>query len=65
MSCNMMHLLMLGDRIRQEENEALQQLVLDMAANKKDARQRVAGLRQKFNDLVSEVRANHCRIKQA
>ena len=60
MSRNLMHLLLPRAYLWQEENEALQRLVLEMAANKKDARQRVAGLRQKFNDLVNEVRVFHC-----
>ena len=60
MSRDKLHLLMPRHVSLQEENEALQRLVLEMAANKKDARQRVAGLRQKFNDLVSEVRAIYC-----
>ena len=39
----------------QAENEALQKLVLEVAANKKEAKQRVAGLRDKYEDLVSQV----------
>ena len=39
----------------QEENEALQQLVLEVAANKKAARERIASLKQDYNDLLNEA----------
>lgn len=39
----------------QEENEALQQLVLEVAANKKAAREKIASLKQDYNELLKEV----------
>ena len=40
----------------QAENEALQQLVLDVAQNKQEAQRKVAGLKQKYGNLLSKVR---------
>ena len=40
----------------QEENEALQQLVLEVAANKKAAREKIASLKQDYNELLKEVK---------
>lgn len=40
----------------QAENEALQQLVLDVAQNKWDAQRRVAGLKQKYSNLLAKVK---------
>ena len=39
----------------QEENEALQQLVLEVASNKRFAREKIASLKQDYNDLIKEV----------
>ena len=39
----------------QEENEALQQLVLEVAANKKIAREKIASLKQDYNEMLREV----------
>ena len=40
----------------QAENEALQQLVLDVAHNKQEAQRRVAGLKQKYGNLLAKVK---------
>ena len=40
----------------QEENQALQQMVVDLAANKREAKERLAGLKEDYNHLISEVR---------
>lgn len=39
----------------QEENEALQQLVMEITGDESDAQQKIAGLRDRYNDLVNEV----------
>ena len=39
----------------QAENEALQQLVLEVAQNKQEAQRRVAGLKQKYSNLLAKV----------
>lgn len=39
----------------QAENEALQQLVLDVAQNKQEAQRKVAGLKQKYGSLLAKV----------
>lgn len=39
----------------QAENEALQQLVLEVAQNKQDAHRRVASLRDKYSALLAKV----------
>lgn len=39
----------------QAENEALQQLVLDVAQNKQEAQRKVAGLKQKYSNLLAKV----------
>lgn len=39
----------------QAENEALQQLVLDVAHNKQEAQRKVAGLQHKYGNLLSKV----------
>lgn len=40
----------------QAENEALQQLVLDVAQNKQEAQRKVAGLKQKYGNLLAKVK---------
>lgn len=40
----------------QEENEALQKLVLELAGNNSEARSRASGLRERYTDLLHEVR---------
>jgi hypothetical protein len=40
----------------QAENEALQQLVLEVAHNKQEAQRKVAGLKQKYSNLLAKVR---------
>ena len=40
----------------QEENQALQQMVVELAANKREAKERLAGLKEDYNHLISEVR---------
>ena len=42
--------------VMQEENQALQQMVVDLAANKREAKERLAGLKEDYNHLISEVR---------
>ena len=44
-----------AENLVQEENETLQQMVLDMAGNKTEANEKVANLREHYNDLVHEV----------
>lgn len=39
----------------QAENEALQALVVDVAANKAEARKRVAALKEKYSELLAKV----------
>ena len=39
----------------QAENEALQQLVLEVAQNKQEAQRRVATLKQKYGNLLAKV----------
>ena len=39
----------------QAENEALQQLVLDVAQNKQEAQRKVASLKQKYGTLLAKV----------
>ena len=39
----------------QAENEALQQLVLEVAQNKQEAQRRVAGLKHKYGNLLAKV----------
>ena len=46
----------------QAENEALQQLVLDVADNKQAAQEQVARLRQKFANLVAQVSCHACHM---
>ena len=41
----------------QAENEALQALVVDVAANKAEARKRVAALKEKYSELLAKVGA--------
>lgn len=41
----------------QAENEALQALVVDVAANKAEARKRVAALKEKYSELLAKVAA--------
>ena len=43
----------------QAENEALQQLVMDVAHNKQEAHRKVAGLKQKYGNLLAKV--NHTK----
>ena len=40
----------------QAENEALQQLVLEVAQNKQEAQRRVANLKQKYGNLLAKVK---------
>ncbi len=44
----------------QAENEALQQLVLEVAHNKQEAQRKVAGLKQKYSNLLAKVGLTHC-----
>jgi len=46
----------------QAENEALQQLVLEVAQNKQEAQRKVAGLKQRYSNLLAKVPAPllHC-----
>lgn len=43
----------------QEENDALQSLVLDLAADKDAAKAKLLRLREQYNDLVQEVNDCH------
>lgn len=43
----------------QAENEALQQLVLEVAQNKQEAQRKVAGLKQKYSNLLAKVSSPH------
>ena len=45
----------------QAENEALQGLVVEVAANKDEARGKLDGLRTKYSKLLSKVRLNLLR----
>ena len=45
--------------LRQAENEALQQLVLEVAHNKQEAQRKVAGLKQKYSNLLAKVGLTH------
>ena len=45
----------------QAENEALQGLVVEVAANKDEARGKLEGLRTKYSKLLSKVRPNLLR----
>ena len=46
----------------QAENEALQQLVPEVAQNKQEAQRKVAGLKQKYSNLLAKVPISslHC-----
>ena len=43
----------------QAENEALQQLVLEVAQNKQEAQRKVGGLKQKYSNLLAKVSSPH------
>jgi hypothetical protein len=44
----------------QAENDALQQLVVEVAVNKAEARAKVARLKEKYNHLLKKVGRSSC-----
>lgn len=49
----------------QAENDALQSLVLEVAANKAEARAKVARLKEKYNHLLRKARSSLSRTLRA